>query len=71
MIPFPLDEIYYFVLVEGWRVEEINRSGTEIRMVVYRPDKGMDAYRKQTGKPLADCLALCKHLAFSLYGDHK
>ena len=66
-VPFPIAEIYYHILVEGWRIEELWRQDGEIRVVVYRPSKGVDKFRNQTGHPLEDCLSLTKHLQYSLY----
>lgn len=70
-VPFPLAEIYHYVLVEGWRIEELWRRDGEIRLVVYMPSPGVDKFRKLTGHPLEDCLSVTKHLQYSLYEADK
>lgn len=69
MIPFPLSEIYYHVLAEGWKIEEIWRRNGEIRVVAYLSNPAVDQLRKKTNMGLEDCLGIIKHLQFSLYED--
>ena len=68
-VPYPLSEIYYHVLVLGWRVGELWRKNDEIRIAIYKYDPGVEAFMKQTGRPLEDCLGQLQHLQLSLYQD--
>jgi len=68
-VPYPLTEIYYHVLVLGWRIEELWRKQDEIRIAIYKYDPGMEKFRKQTGRPLEDCLGQLQNLQLSLYRD--
>lgn len=69
MIPYPLSEIYYHVLVLDWRIEELWRKGNEIRIAIYKYDPGMEKFIEQTGRPLEDCLGQLQHLQLSIYED--
>ena len=67
MIPFPLSEIYFYVLVEGWRIRELWRKGDEIKLCVYVHSKDVEDFIKKSGLRFEDAINLTQHLEYSIY----
>jgi hypothetical protein len=71
MTPFPLTEIYHYVLEEGWRIRELWRNDGEIRLCVYIYSQGMEDFIAKTGLEWEDAINQTKALQFSLYEEYE
>jgi len=68
-IPFPYSEIYYYVLVEGWKIRELWRKNGEIKLCAYCPDPLTEQVMAKMGADFETIKERLKHLEFSIYED--
>lgn len=69
MVPFPLNEIYLSVLVQGWSIRELWRKDGEICLCVYAPNPAMEEFIRKTGFDWEDAIYQTQHLKYLLYED--
>jgi len=69
LIPFPYSEIYYHVLVKGWKIRELWRKNGEIRLCAYRENLMTEQVMTKMGADFDTIKERLEHLEFSIYED--